>query len=150
MVVFNIADLRKPSEFVPEITQETRVFIQKMVAALKYERGVGLAAPQLGVHQRILLARIPGHRYITCLINPEIIKQEGYRYIKEKCLSLPGTEALVKRSVKVEVHGYNVDGKLVKLKAKRLMAQVLEHEIDHLNGILCIDRAVRSRHNGTS
>ena len=149
MINRNVFELRQPSETVIEINDEIRAFVQTMVKSLVQSRGVGLSAPQLGVHKRIILARIPGQKYISCFINPKIIKREGLRYIKEECLSVPGQKVVVKRASKIEAVAYNITGNPVKIKAKRLLAQIMEHEIDHLDGILCIDKALYSRVNGT-
>ncbi len=80
------------------------------------------------------------------LINPEIVKREGEQELEEGCLSIPGYRGLVKRSVKVRARALGLDGKVIRLKAEGLLAEALEHETDHLNGILYIDHLVSRDH----
>ena len=106
------------------------------------ERGVGLAANQIGSLQKVAVIQTPEMEEALVLINPEIVKQEGEREIEEGCLSIPGYRGLVKRSVSVRARARGLDGKVIRINADELLAQALEHEIDHLNGILYIDRLV--------
>jgi peptide deformylase len=99
---------------------------------------VGLAAPQVGVPLRVIVIGIPEEEDIV-LINPEIVRRKGERVIDEGCLSLPGFFANVTRSEAVTVKGLDQNSKEVRIKAEGLLAQALEHEIDHLNGTLYID-----------
>lgn len=101
--------------------------------------GVGLAAPQIGVSKRIIVVDT-GDNLIE-LINPEIISREGEQTGSEGCLSIPGTVGLVKRSNQVTVKGLNREGKEVFYEGEKLLARALQHEIDHLDGVLFIDRA---------
>ena len=101
--------------------------------------GVGLAAPQIGVPLRVLVIDIREDEPIA-LINPQVVKRTGERILEEGCLSIPGWRGEVKRSVAVTVKGLNREGKEIRIKADNdLLAQALEHEIDHLDGILYID-----------
>jgi peptide deformylase len=107
--------------------------------------GVGLAAPQIGEPQRIVVLSIPDkdekvRRY--CLVNPEIVKRKGERTVKEGCLSIPGYLGEITRCEQVKVKSLDETGKEVKLTAEGLLAQALEHEIDHLNGVLYVDHLV--------
>ncbi|MDO8668411.1 MAG: peptide deformylase [bacterium] len=104
--------------------------------------GVGLAAPQIG--KNIRLAIINSKDGSICLINPEIIKKSWAKELdQEGCLSIPGVFGKVKRHKKITLTYYNLTGKKTKLTAEGLMARVIQHEIDHLNGILFIDRAIK-------
>jgi len=110
-----------------------------MVETMQVEGGVGLAAPQIGKNIRLIVLQMPDEEPFA-MINPEIIKREGEREIMEACLSIPGYEGLVKRSITVTAKGINESGKQMRIKASGLLAQALEHEIDHLDGILYTDR----------
>ncbi|MGS0764654.1 peptide deformylase [Syntrophomonas curvata] len=105
--------------------------------------GVGLAAPQIGVSKRIIVVDT-GDNLIE-LINPEIVSQEGEQTGSEGCLSIPGTVGLVKRYNQVTVKGLNREGKEIFYEGEKLLARALQHEIDHLDGILFIDRASEVR-----
>jgi peptide deformylase len=109
-----------------------------MIETMHYASGVGLAAPQVGVSLRIIVIGMP-HDEVKALINPEIVKSLGKRLVEEACLSVPGYGGEIERSVSVTVKGHDRHGKEIRLKGRELLAQVLEHEIDHLNGILYID-----------
>ena len=102
--------------------------------------GVGLAAPQVGQLIRVLVIHIPEEEPLA-LINPGVVKGAGERLVEEGCLSIPGWRGEVKRSVTVTVKALNREGKQVRIKATDdLLAQALEHEIDHLDGVLYVDR----------
>ena len=109
-----------------------------MIETMHAAPGVGLAAPQVGVPLRIIVIGIPEEEDIA-LINPEIVKSSGERVVSEGCLSIPGYVADVKRAVSVTAKGRDPSGKEIRIKAEELLAQALEHEIDHLNGVLYID-----------
>ncbi|MEE9491035.1 MAG: peptide deformylase, partial [Dehalococcoidia bacterium] len=98
----------------------------------------GLAAPQVGVPLQVVVIELPGEDVIT-LINPEVVKSWGERDVTEGCLSLPGYRGEIKRSESVTVKGRDRYGKQIRLKADGLLAQALEHEIDHINGVVYID-----------
>jgi peptide deformylase len=109
-----------------------------MIETMKAAPGLGLAAPQVGIPLRVIVIELPGKEPFA-LINPEIVRRSGEREVLEGCLSVPGYRGDIKRSLSVTVKGQNRQGKQVRMKAKELLAQVLEHEMDHLNGILYID-----------
>ncbi len=98
----------------------------------------GLAAPQVGVLLRVAVIKVPEQELIT-LINPAIVKKEGERIVQEGCLSIPGYFGEIKRAVTVKVKARDRYGKEFRLKAQGLLAQALEQEIEHLDGILYID-----------
>jgi peptide deformylase len=110
-----------------------------MVETMYYENGVGLAANQVGVLQRICVIQMPEDEEPSILINPEIVETLGQREVDEGCLSVPGYRGTINRSETVKVRAQDINGKIIKIKAENLLAQALEHEIDHLNGILYLD-----------
>ena len=113
--------------------------LDDMVDTMRAAPGVGLAAPQIGVSLRVVVIETPDDGLIS-LVNPEIVKVSGERYITEGCLSVPGYQAEVRRSRQVTVKALDRDGRDVRIKAvDTLLAQALEHEINHTNGILYID-----------
>ena len=105
--------------------------------------GVGLAAPQIGVSKRIIV--IDTGEKLWEVINPEITFQEGLQTTTEGCLSVPGTVGRVNRAKRVMVKGLNREGEELSIEAFDLLAKAFQHEIDHLDGILFIDKAVETR-----
>jgi len=130
--------LRQKARRVPRIDSSIQQLIDDMVETMQQTKGVGLAAPQVGVSLRVVVLQKPGEEPIA-IINPEIVKRAGEREVTEGCLSIPGYAGEIKRSVSVTVKGRDRQGKTIRIKATGLMAQALEHELDHLNGILYID-----------
>ena len=130
--------LRQKARRVPRIDSSIQQLIDDMVETMQQTKGVGLAAPQVGVSLRVVVLQKPGEEPIA-IINPEIVKRAGEREVTEGCLSIPGYAGDIKRSVSVTVKGRDRQGKTIRIKATGLMAQALEHELDHLNGILYID-----------
>jgi len=130
--------LKQKAKRVPIIDKSIQKLIDDMVETMQQSKGVGLAAPQVGVSQRVIVLQMPGEEPIA-IINPEIVKRSGEREVSEACLSVPGYAGKIKRSASVTVKGLNRQGKPIRIKATDLMAQALEHEIDHLNGTLYID-----------
>jgi peptide deformylase len=109
-----------------------------MLETMQQAGGVGLAAPQVGVSLRLVVIQMPEEEPIV-LVNPEIVKCSGEREVVEGCLSVPGYAAHIKRSVSVTAKGRDRTGKEIRIKGEGLLAQALEHEIEHLDGILYID-----------
>lgn len=130
--------LRQKAKRVTRIDGSIQKLIDDMIDTMHAAPGVGLAAPQIGVSLRIAVIEIPGEEVIT-LINPEIIKRESERVLEEACLSVPGYQGEIKRSVTVKVKAQDRQGRGFRLKGKEFLAQALEHELDHLNGTLYID-----------
>jgi len=130
--------LRQKAKRVPSIDVSVQRHIDDMIQTMQQANGVGLAAPQVGISLRVIVLQIPGQEPIA-LINPEIVKRIGEQEVTEGCLSVPGYYGEIKRSAEVTVKGKDRRGKVVRIKATGLMAEALEHEIDHLNGVLYID-----------
>lgn len=151
--------LRKKCAPVEEIDGEVLKLLDDMAETMYGARGVGLAASQIGVDKRVVVIDIsprnteadeegeeeteyegPG---LIELINPEIISSEGEVIAEEACLSIPGFTSDVKRKQRVVIEAYNREGQLMEIEAEELLARVFQHEIDHLDGILFIDRLSR-------
>ena len=132
--------LRKKAKRVPAIDKSIQRLIDDMVETIQQVNGVGLAAPQVGVPLRVIVLWMPGEEPMA-IINPEVVKRVGEQEVTEGCLSIPGYFGELKRSASVTVKGQDRQGKTIRIKATGLMAEALEHEIDHLNGVLYIDRA---------
>jgi len=132
------AVLRKKAKKVTDIDKSVNKLIADMVETMREADGVGLAAPQVGVSLRVVTIEVPDMDLIV-LINPEIVKKEGERIVDEACLSVPGYRGEIKRSEKVKVKGLDGMGKQIRITGEGLLGQALEHEIDHLNGILYTD-----------
>lgn len=130
--------LRQKARRVTAIDSSIQRLIDDMVETMQQASGVGLAAPQIGVPLRVVVIQLPDEEPVA-LINPEIVKRSGEREIVEGCLSVPGYAGDIKRSLSVTVKGRDRQGKPVRIKGSGLMAQALEHELDHLNGVLFID-----------
>lgn len=130
--------LRRKAKKVPRIDGSIQRLIDDMVATMQYAGGVGLAAPQVGVSLRVIVFQMPEEEPMA-IINPEIVRRGGEREVTEGCLSVPGYFGEIKRSESVTVKGLDRQGKAIRVKATGLMAEVLEHEIDHLNGVLYVD-----------
>ncbi len=130
--------LRQKAKRVSAIDSSIQRLIDDMVETMQQANGVGLAAPQIGVSLRVVVVRMPDEEPMA-IINPKIVKRAGEREVTEGCLSLPGYAGEIKRSVSVIVKGQDRQGKAIRLKTTGLMAETLEHELDHLNGILYVD-----------
>ena len=130
--------LRQKSKRVRSIDGSINRLIDDMLETMHSANGVGLAAPQLGTLLRVIVIGIPGEEDIA-LINPEVVRRTGERVVSEGCLSIPGYIGQIKRAESVRVKGRDRNGKEIRIKASELLAQALEHEIDHLNGVLYID-----------
>jgi len=130
--------LRQKSKRVRVIDGSVQRLISNMIETMHSAGGVGLAAPQLGTPLRVIVIGMPEQEDIV-LINPKIVRRSGERLVDEGCLSVPGYIGEIKRAEIVRVKGRDQNGKEIRIKANELLAQVLEHEMDHLNGVLYID-----------
>ena len=139
--IYTFADpvLRRKAQPVERVDRATRRLVDDMIATMREADGVGLAAPQVGVSQRIFVAEVDEHVYV--LVNPEIADASAEtETADEGCLSLPGYQGPVERPIRVTVKGQNRRGKGVTIVAEGLLARCFQHEIDHLDGILYTDR----------
>lgn len=131
--------LREKSSSVKKIDDKTIKLIEYLEDTMRADSGVGLAANQIGVLKKVAVVDI-GDGLIE-LINPEIIKREGEIEQQEGCLSFYSLGCLIKRAEKISIITKNLKGQKVKIKAEGLLARAIQHEIDHLNGVLIIDHA---------
>ena len=131
--------LKTTAQSVPKITKNIKTLLDNMLHTMREADGVGLAAPQVGVSLRVIIVDI-GEGLIE-LINPEIIFSEGCEMGTEGCLSVPGMYGDVERFTQVTVQGLDRQGKLVEVSGEGLLARALQHEIDHLEGVLFIEKA---------
>lgn len=131
--------LRQKAKRVKAIDGSIQKLIANMLETVRADPGrAALAAPQVGTSLRVIVIDIPDAENIV-LINPQIVKRSGERSVTEGCLSVPGYYGEIKRAEQVTVKGRDAGGKEIRIKAEDLLAQALEHEIDHLNGTLYID-----------
>ncbi len=132
--------LRQRAKRVPQIDGSIQQLIDDMIDTMRDAPGVGLAAPQVGISLRIVVIEVPGMDEPLALVNPEIVKVAGERLVEEGCLSVPGYKADITRSIDVLVKGKARDGRAIRVKASNdLFAQAIEHELDHIDGILYTD-----------
>ena len=133
--------LKQKAKRVSSIDGSIKKLIRNMIETLHSEPGrVGLAAPQIGVSRRVIIIGLSDEEDDIVLINPAIVKRRGERLLNEGCLSVPGYFGQIKRAESVTVKGRDRNGKEIRIKADGLLAQALEHEIDHLNGVLYVNR----------
>ena len=138
--------LAKRGEEVTVFDDQLKTFVAEMFESMYLAQGIGLAAPQIAVSQRITVIdcsfkKNPSEK--IALINPEIIHAEGRQVEEEGCLSLPEIREKVVRAAKVKVKAQDVTGKWFEIEGDELLARALQHEIDHLDGVLFIDRLSR-------
>ena len=142
--------LRRKAKKVTQFGQGLRALVRDLFDTLHAARGLGLAAPHIGVLERVFIVELPAEydeqgkqiapaqSYV--LVNPEIVRAQGEEEMEEGCLSVPGYRGLVKRATSVTIKGQNLQGKPVRYRAEGLLAQAFQHERDHLDGILYLDR----------
>ena len=138
--------LRKKSRPVEVVDDKIRALFDDMLETLKSAKdGVGLAAPQIGILKRMIVVDLSEEKekVIYKLVNPVIVKAKGEQVCREGCLSVPGLLGDVTRPKEVVVEALDENGKSIKIKASDLLAIVLCHEIDHLDGVLFIDKATK-------
>ena len=144
--------LREPAKSLRQVSPKTRTLIADMIETMRAAPGVGLAAPQIGVSQRIIVVEFaeesedpeapPKPAKLYALVNPEIVRHSRETEIgTEGCLSIPGFVGEVERAESVTVKALDRHGKPLRIKAKGWLARIFQHEIDHLDGVLYIDRA---------
>ena len=136
-------ELHRPADPVPAVTDDIRSLIDDMVQTMYAAPGVGLAAPQIGVSKRIFVVDITAGRStgeLIVLVNPEFVERDGMQVEDEGCLSLPGFNAAVVRPARTVVRGLDREGRERTIEGTGLLARAFQHEMDHLDGTLFIDR----------
>ena len=131
--------LREPARRVRNFDASLRALVADMIDSMNAAHGVGIAAPQIGVGLRVVVIGMPGVRPFV-MVNPEVVKRSGERELIEGCLSVPGYRGRVTRSSRVLAKAQDISGREIRVRAEDdLLAQCLEHEIDHINGRVYID-----------
>jgi peptide deformylase len=146
IVLANDPMLRQKSKKVKHFGEDLQVLIDDMVETMQAANGAGLAAPQIGVLERVIVIQLPedeedpqsGKLFALC--NPQIVRADGEEEGDEGCLCLPGYAGEVKRATSVTVKAQDRRGRKVRIKAEGFLARAFQHEVDHLDGILYIDR----------
>ncbi len=132
--------LRRKAKPVGKVTPDVQHLVDAMIETMHEYNGVGLAAPQVGVSKRIFVAEVEEKLYV--LIDPQIVRRLGEETATEACLSIPGIAADVPRAAAVTVKAKSRRGRGMTVSASGLLARVFQHEIDHLDGVLFLDRVV--------
>lgn len=143
LTIYGDPVLRRASEKVTEFGSELQPLVDRMFEVMYEEEGVGLAAPQVGVSKQIMVLDVALNEeesHVGVLINPEILETRGSQRAMEGCLSIPGLREEVTRHEWVRVRGVDIDGEPVEFECDQLLARAVQHEVDHLNGVLYIDR----------
>ena len=147
MAVYKIVEigagiLREKAKEVKEVNPTIIKLLDNLIDTLHAADGVGLAAPQIGVSKRVIIVKVG--EVLVELINPVILAKEGENSAEEGCLSIPRITGDVVRATKISVQGLNRQGELLEIEAEHMLARALQHEIDHLEGILFIDVAKKT------
>jgi peptide deformylase len=132
------AILRRRAQPVRVVTPDVRALIDDMFATMRAAHGLGLAAPQVGVGRRVIVVEL--HERALALADPQILRREGEEIATEACLSIPGLLGDVPRARRIVVRARNRRNRTVTIEAEGLLARILQHEIDHLDGVLFPDR----------
>lgn len=140
IVLYPDAPLTKKAAPYKRVGPEAAKLAAEMLDIMDTYDGVGLAAPQVGVSKRILVLREPENGVEMCLVNPELSETDGQELLEEGCLSLPHVFAPVPRYTRLRVRGLNQNGKPVDFEATGMLARIIQHETDHLDGVVFIDR----------
>ena len=148
MAIRNIRELgddvlRKDCKPVKEVNRRTRILIEDMFDTMYEANGVGLAAPQVGILKQIFVVDVgdeEGNKVPYVFINPEILEREGVQVDFEGCLSVPGKSGKVARAEKVKVKAFDKDMNEFELEAEGFLARAIQHEFDHLNGVVYVDK----------
>ena len=149
VVKFGDPVLKSSASPVREFGPELRTEVERMIGIMRDGMGVGLAATQLGLLRRLLVFQAGPDSEPTALVNPEVEWLSDEVVVAEEgCLSLPRVSMDVERSLHALIAGLDVDGEAVRIEASGLEARVLQHEIDHLDGVLILDRAPRAQRKG--
>lgn len=134
--------LLTPTERVEDFGDGLKQLVTQMFSAMEKHNGIGLAANQIGCKKRLAVLHVPGWPKMV-LVNPELVKLSGEDRAEEGCLSVPGIRVFVKRPAKVVVEYQNENGQKQTLKARGLLARAIQHEVDHLDGLTCLERTAK-------
>lgn len=141
--------LRRKAKKVEKVTRDVQKLVDDMVETMHAAHGLGLAAPQIGILQRVAVVEIeasdsvPGSGMIYALINPEIVKVSEAKWVnQEGCLSIPGWRGDVERPVSITIKALDRSGNRIKLEVEGWVARAFQHEVDHLDGVMFIDKLV--------
>ena len=131
--------LRQKAEKVEKFNEETRILVRQMLEIINQEKGIGIAAPQIGIMKRIFVTHVQND-IERVFINPSILEtsQKTDKY-EEGCLSVPGIYATIVRAESIKVQAWNEKGRPFTLETSGLLARVIQHELDHLNGTIFLD-----------
>lgn len=135
--------LREVAEPVTIIDDQLKQMIKDMFETMVQAKGLGLAAPQVGIRQRFFIIEFDEHKWV--FINPKILKASGKESAEEGCLSVLGLREIVQRASKVTCRATDLNGSEFEVEAEGLMARAIQHEIDHLDGVLFVDRISKAR-----
>ena len=143
IVVYPDPGLMKVSSTITEFGEDLQTLVNDMYETMYSAPGIGLAAPQVGVNKRVVVLDLTageeeGHQVV--LVNPQILEEEGVQKEEEGCLSLPDLQAVVVRPARAKVSAQDLDGSFFEIEGEGLLARALSHEIDHLKGVLYIDK----------
>lgn len=143
--IYKVGDpvLRQVSRPVTEFNDKLVILAEDMAETMFANDGVGIAAPQVGILKRLIVVSIDDGKNVYTVVNPEIVKASGKRISDEGCLSVPKRREAVERPRHVTISGQDITGKPITIRASNYLATAFCHEIDHLNGVLFIDRAIK-------
>ena len=139
--------LRKKSREIAQVDERTRILMDDMVETMYANEGIGLAAPQVGILRRVIVIDL-GDGKVYKMVNPKITQKSGEETAPEGCLSVPETRGTVPRPMNITVEYLNENNEKVELEAEGLLARCICHEIDHLDGILFVDRVIEDVEEG--
>ena len=140
ILIYPDARLRKRAQPCKAIGAEVERLAEDLFETMEAYDGVGLAAPQVGVFRRVFVLREPGGGLERCFVNPEIFESEGSEFAEEGCLSVPQVYAPVSRHMTLRVRAFDQYGEPFELSAEGLLARIIQHESDHLDGLVFLDR----------
>ncbi len=134
--------LRKISKRVEDVDEKIKQILEDMVETMHKYDGLGLAAPQIGILKRLVVIDLYDEKGPIKMVNPVIIKQKGEQEVEEGCLSFPNQFAKIIRPSEITIEALDENGKKIKIKGTGLLAQAISHELDHLDGILFVDKII--------
>ena len=134
--------LRKKTREVETVDDKIKEILDDMLETMHQYNGVGLAGPQIGILKKLVVIDLYDENPPLKLVNPKIVKQEGEQEVEEGCLSFPNKYGKIVRPAKVIVEALNENGEKMRIEAEGLLAQALSHEMDHLEGVLFVDKII--------